>query len=175
MDITNKDELRRLGLGLSEQQIEAIANQAKADTGDVYGNPIEVEQAVDMSRPTPIEQLMSYAGGNLVRLPDFSEGQPFVAKLKRPSLLVLMKNGKIPNALISTAANLFNGKSNDNGENSKQLEEMYRVMTIIAEASLISPSFNEIKEAGIELTDEQLIAIFNYSQKGVTGLQSFRK
>ena len=44
---------------------------------------------------TSIEELKKYANGTVVELPSFSEGQPFVARLKRPSLLSMVKQGKI--------------------------------------------------------------------------------
>ena len=45
----------------------------------------------------------------------------------------------------------------------------------MGKASLEEPSFDDIKEAGLELTDEQMMAIFSYSQEGVKALESFRK
>lgn len=54
-------------------------------------------------QPTSIQDLISYSQGQIVKLPDFSEGQPFYARLRRPSMLSLMSNGKIPNSLVITA------------------------------------------------------------------------
>lgn len=162
------------GLGLSDEQIAAIASQS-----DIVLQEKEekvVTNIADVSEVTTIASLSGYAKGSVVRLPDFSEGQPFVAKLKRPSMLVLMKSGKIPNSLLQTASNLFDGSNkNDSNVSQESISRMYDVMKIIAEASLISPTMEEITNAGVELTDEQLIAIFNYSQRGINGLQSFRK
>ena len=125
---------------------------------------------------TTIAQLSEYAKGQIVRLPEFAPDQPFIARLKRPSMLVLAKSGKIPNTLLETASNLFNGDKNKQKTESDEnaLGDMYKVLKIIAEASLVSPTISEINNAGLELTDEQLIAIFNYSQQGVEGLKSFR-
>ena len=70
-------------------------------------------------QPTSIQDLISYSQGQIVKLPDFSEGQPFYARLRRPSMLSLMSNGKIPNSLVITANRLFNGKGmDDRNENS---------------------------------------------------------
>ena len=52
---------------------------------------------------------------------------------------------------------------------------MAEVLDIIAEASFVEPTYAELKEAGVQLTDEQLIFVFNYSQAGVSYLESFRK
>lgn len=161
------------GFGLTDEQIAAIANQSDVVIQNAQKS---IPKIADVSEITTIANLSEYAKGNVVRLPDFSEGQPFVVKLRRPSMLVLMKNGKIPNSLLQTASNLFDGSNkNDSSATQESISKMYDVMKIIAEASLISPTMEEITNAGIELTDEQLIAIFNYSQRGINGLQSFRE
>ena len=56
---------------------------------------------------TSIEELKQYSNGTVVELPCFAEGQPFVARLKRPSLLGMVKQGKIPNTLLVRANELF--------------------------------------------------------------------
>lgn len=171
MEKFSKDKLK--AMGLTEEQIAAIANQS--DIVLEENKRTEVPTIASVSEITTITNLSEYAKGNVVRLPDFSEGQPFVARIRRPSLLVLMKSGKIPNTLLKTASDLFEGRNGSNNADSESISKMYDVMKVIAEASLISPTMQEITDAGIELTDEQLIAIFNYSQRGVNGLQSFRE
>ena len=121
---------------------------------------------------TSISDLQKYSGGSVVKLPSFGVGQEFVAKLRRPSMLMLMKNGKIPNTLLSKATQLF--------ENSEQLFsyessmlEVYDIMEIMCEATFVEPSYKQIKDAGIELTDEQLMFVFNYSQQGVNAIAPF--
>ena len=122
---------------------------------------------------TSLENLARYSEGVIVELPEFAEGQPFVAKLKRPSMLMLAKSGKIPNELLASATNLFNGgKSNEADGNS--LKDVYDITMVICEASLIEPTLSDIRNAGLELTDEQIIAIFNYAQQGVKVLKPFR-
>ena len=39
----------------------------------------------------------------------------------------------------------------------------------------VEPSWSELKNAGIELTDEQYMFIFNYTQEGVKALEPFRE
>ena len=51
---------------------------------------------------------------------------------------------------------------------------MFDIVTIICQESLIEPSYAEIQEAGLELTDDQMMAIFNYTQTGVRALKNFR-
>ena len=125
---------------------------------------------------TPVETLKTYAEGEIIELPPFAEGQPFIARIKRPSLMILMKSGKIPNSLLSTASALFNVTTNKAfEENDHFMTDLLDVLTAVAEASLIAPTLKEINEAGLELTDEQYMFIFNYSQEGIKALESFRK
>ena len=56
-----------------------------------------------MNEITSLTALEQYAQGQIVELPGFGDGQPFVARLRRPSLMVLIKSGKVPNALLATA------------------------------------------------------------------------
>ena len=46
---------------------------------------------------------------------------------------------------------------------------------MMARASLVSPTLDELEEAGITLTDSQLAYIYNYSQTGLDALRRFRE
>ena len=130
----------------------------------------------EMMNITSVTDLQSYAAGTVVRFPDFAEGQPFVARVRRPSLLVLAKQGKIPNTLLSAAGELFTkGGGGMDSDNEGMLGDMYDIMHIICEASLMQPTMKDIEGVGLSLSDDQLMAIFNYSQTGVKALESFRK
>lgn len=123
---------------------------------------------------TPLSTLKEYAKGEIVEFPPFAEGLPFVARLKRPSMMVLMKTGKIPNQLMATANSLFSGDTSDAEINEEFYKEVLDIIEVIAEASFIEPSWAELKEANIELTDEQYTFLFNYTQKGIKALEPFR-
>lgn len=169
--------------GFSEEQIErlmAIAKNAddKIDATNVSRKISEIPTSPlleDESKVTSIYDLQRYAKGQIVRLPDFAEGQPFIARMRRPSLLIMAKSGKIPNRLLSTATNLFSGGSDKNANTDSLLSDTYDVCEAIAEAALVEPTLSDIKNSGIELSDNQLIAIFNYAQRGVEALDNFRK
>lgn len=168
--------------GFTEEQIDrvmAIANNAdnKIDPNKISGNLYEIPTPpllVDENKVTSIYDLQRYSKGQIVRLPDFAEGQPFVARMRRPSLLIMAKKGKIPNRLLATATDLFNGGNSNNANNDTILSDTYDVCEAIAEAALVEPTMAEIKSAGLELSDNQLIAIFNYAQRGVEALENFR-
>ncbi len=128
---------------------------------------------MDEHKVTSIQELQEYQKGQFVRLPDFAEGMPFYARLKRPSLLMLVKNGQIPNSLLLTANKLFNNKGMDDKDKGS-MKDTLEVLETICKATFIEPSYEDMKNAGIELTDEQLIAVFSYTQNGVKALDSFR-
>ena len=127
--------------------------------------------------PTSITQIASYKNGSIVELPSFADGQPFVVRMIRPSMLALVKSGKIPNSLLNQATSLFaNGASalNAQGKAATNMNELFEVIDVIVEASLLEPTIQEIHSVGMELTDDQLMAIFSYTQRGVKGLEQFR-
>lgn len=125
---------------------------------------------------TSMERLKAYAKGQIVQLPSFAEDQEFFAKLRRPSMLSLAESGRIPNALLVTANQLFEkGGAGFDSEDENFMPSMMKVIREICAAAFVEPTYEEIIESGIELTDEQLMFIFQYTQTGVTALQSFRK
>ena len=124
---------------------------------------------------TSIEDLKNYASGTIVEMPPFAEGQPLIAILKRPSILGMAKQGKIPNTLLVKANELFlqNGAGLD-AEEEDTMKQLYDVLDLIAKETLVEPTYEDIKSVGLELTDEQMMFLFNYSQQGVKALESFR-
>lgn len=135
--------------------------------------PVNCDQVMGI---TSVSDLQSYAAGVVVRFPDFAEGQPFVARVRRPSMLVLAKSGKIPNTLLTAAGELFaKGGGGLDADNDRMMSDMYDIMHIICDSALIQPTLREIEGAGLQLSDDQMMAIFNYSQAGVKALESFRK
>lgn len=124
---------------------------------------------------TNITELKQYAKGSVVELPPFAEDQPFIARVKRPSLLGMVKSGKIPNSLISKTNELFsNAQEAFNPDDDKMMSDMYDVMELIVRETLVEPTYEQIKEAGLELTDDQMMYLFNYGQQGVKALETFR-
>ena len=135
--------------------------------------PVNCEEAMKV---TSISDLQSYAAGTVVRFPDFAEGQPFIARVRRPSMLMLAKSGKIPNTLLNAAGDLFSkGSSGLDSDNERMLADMYDIMSVICNAALIEPTMEQIQNVGLELSDDQMMAIFNYSQAGIKALESFRQ
>ena len=129
-----------------------------------------------MHEITSIEALIEASKGTIVELPPFAEGTEFFARLKRPSMLEMVRNGQIPNSLLVSAQNLFvSGPGKMNTYNEEMMKQLYEVMDILCDATFVEPTYKELKDAGIVLTDDQMMFVFNYSQNGVAALDSFRK
>lgn len=130
---------------------------------------------MDTMKVTTIDELKLMAGGEVVELPPFVEGQRFFAKLRRPSMLKLVQSGQIPNSLLRTANTLFAGEVEaELDKDDEFMKDMFDLIDVLADAVFVEPSWNSLKQAGIELTDEQYMFIFNYTQKGVKALEPFR-
>lgn len=126
-------------------------------------------------RCTTVADLRKYTEGSVVRLPDFAEGKPLVARLRRPGMLSLVSDGMIPNQLLVEANKLFaNGIESMDKENPAMTKNVYDIFEVICRASMIEPTYDEVIDSGMRLTDEQMLAIFNYSQVGVKALRPFR-
>lgn len=97
-------------------------------------------------------------------------GDSFECELKRPSLLTLAASGAIANPLMKTARRLFYSGVTTDGD----LAEEGRVLIEIAKAAMVRPTYDELEKRGISLTDEQLIAVFQFTQLGARALERFR-
>lgn len=128
---------------------------------------------------TSIEQLKKDSSGEIVTLPPFVSGSDFVARLKRPSMLDMVKHGKIPNDLLTSANELFvDGVAKNavnNISNPNMISDMIGVLECYCENAFVEPTYKELQDAGIKLTDEQMMFVFNYAQAGVKALKSFRE
>ena len=125
---------------------------------------------------TSIADIVKMAKGEVVELPGFKSDQKVYFRLVRPSMLMLAKTGQIPNSLLSRAADLFSkGSRSFNNDDGDVLAESYDVLNSIARAAMVEPTMDQLTSNGVSLTDEQLMAIFNYTQNGVNSLSQFRE
>lgn len=191
MAFYSEKELR--DIGMDDRQIKAIMATYQRDGVEIKeaNNEPDKDKVVQMHQhnvevhtrpssslvPTSLEQIASYKDGVIVELPPFADGQPFVARMIRPSMLGLMKAGKIPNSLLNQATSLFaNGANalNGTGKNATTASDLFEVIDVIVDAALLEPTLSDIRSVGMDLSDDQLMAIFSYTQKGVKALEQFR-
>lgn len=108
----------------------------------------------------------------ILPLPNFKGDGYFNVKVKRASLTGLVKANKIPNPLMEIASQMF---THEVDLEKVDLTAINEVMDIMVDSVLVEPSYDEIKDAGLELTDEQKNILFEYSQSGVRNLDYFRE
>ena len=128
---------------------------------------------------TTLDRLKAIKQTEVIELPPFLDGTPFVAEVKKPNMMQLMTSGKIPNELLTSAMTMFNGKTNQltnkvNENDIGSLKELVGLLDILTEHCLVNPSLKDIKEIGIELTQEQMMGVLIYTQGGIEALKSFR-
>lgn len=127
---------------------------------------------------TSLEQLKQIKTTEIIELPAFDDGTPLNVEVRKPNMMQLITSGKIPNTLLSVAMNMFNGKTGEimvkASDSVGDLKELVGMMNVIAEASLVRPTYKEIKSLGIDLTDNQLMGLLMYSQGGIKSLENFR-
>ena len=141
----------------------------------VQNEPVAEVAAKTILKATSISDLQKYAHGAIVELPEFGPGQPFYARIKRPSMLEMATDGRIPNQLLVKANQLFgNGTGGLDLADENMLREFKGVLDKILEATLLEPSLQDIRNAGIELSDQHYMSIFGYVQNGVRALETFR-
>ena len=185
-------ELRNLGF--TDEQIAAINRTARAEqvNDKVITMPtVDISEAARKVKDIPVSPLLEsksfrvYADSDvtdfsklkkisdskIVELPEFGDGTKFIARLRRPSMLKLCKSGKIPNSLLNQATSMF---TDSNASKKVNITDIYDICEIICDSAFVNPTYEEIKDSGIELTDEQIMAVFQYTQGGVKALEKFR-
>ena len=88
---------------------------------------------------TSLENLKKLSEGQEVELPGWDE-EPFICKLKRPSLLGLVEGGQIPNPLLNAAYILFNGAKTQ--KDVLNLKDQKEILDIVARAAMVEPTTN---------------------------------
>lgn len=119
---------------------------------------------------TPLSDMRAAAGVSEIVIPGYVPEETLTIKVRRPSLLSLAQSGRIPNALLPAAAQLFGEKSGQ-----ADFSETAGVIKCIVDAALVEPTAAQLASEGIELTDVQMMYIYNYVLSGVDQLSRFRK
>ncbi len=120
---------------------------------------------------TSIAQLKDMMKGELVTLPGWIKGQTVTFRLKRSSLQALVTAGKVPNPLLAAAQRLYEGADS---RTRVKFDELVQTMRLVVSDAMVEPKLAELTDAGIELTEEQFAAIWQYAQRGAAALVNFR-
>lgn len=110
-----------------------------------------------------------------VEILGFEQGEFITLQLKGISMTNLIQSGKIPNALMGTAIELFEGSKKDKKDEKNyqdKIPESIKMIDIFCEGAMVEPKYEDVKEY---LTDAQKMEIFTFAQGGVMALENFRK
>ncbi len=120
---------------------------------------------------TSLDELKAQNAPKLVELTGFNGDGSFVCRLKQPSLLQMAMAGQIPNALLSTVSELYRAGL---GSERIDMKKNAETLTLLAKQSLVEPTYEELTQAGLELTDQQMTEIYLFVNRGVKALKAFR-
>lgn len=122
------------------------------------------------------------------QLPPFADGTPFVAILRKVSIINMAIDGRVPNPLMKTVLKVLGTDSSENTEsleaieknatndlssNEESAKQSLEFLLTVVKNSLVSPTYEEIEKSGVKLSDEQLFAIFSYALGGMEILSKF--
>lgn len=123
-----------------------------------------------MSEILSIEKLREMAT-SVIDIPDFNNEGTIKVKVRKPRLMAMAAQGKIPNHLISITTDMIVGRSSRKKEE-PQIKDVASMMELYCQACLVEPSYDEFKDI---MTDTQMNYIFNWAMGRVNQLDNFRK
>lgn len=108
-----------------------------------------------------------------IEIPSFDGLEDIIIKVKRPQLVSMMTQGKIPNRLLGAAAQAATGnrskkEKQDPIQEAKELAEWIEFYCTIC---MVEPVYEEVKD---NITDDQALAIYAWAITPIDVLRSFR-
>lgn len=107
----------------------------------------------------------------VIEIPDFDGKGTISIRVRRPQIMRLITSGKLPNPLLPTATRLLRNEKLSNANDDDLVAEAIKGIEIYCRACMVEPSFEQVEAY---LTDEQMLAIFNWAISGAQELASFR-
>lgn len=125
-----------------------------------------------MSKILSIEQLKQMAT-TIIEIPDFNNTGTIKVRVQKPRLMLMVAQGKIPNHLLGIASEMLMGKKKISKpkDDLEIIKDSALMMELYCQACLVEPSYEEFKDI---MTDEQMMAIFNWAIGEVKQLEKFR-
>lgn len=111
----------------------------------------------------------------VIVIPGFEPGETINVRVRRMSLLRLISEGVLPNPLLPIVYKVISSEGRWNPAKDatpEEFKEFTQVVEAVCHAILVEPSYDEI---GDMLTDDQRMALFAFSQTGITNLKPFRR
>lgn len=106
----------------------------------------------------------------ILEIPDFKNEGTVNIRVKRPSLMSMATQGKIPNHLMGIAAKiagLNTGKQKDTN-----LKELGQIYELYCRAVMVEPTYDDLKSY---ITDDQMLNIYEWAIGEGKQLENFRE
>lgn len=105
-------------------------------------------------------------------LPGWKPDAEITVRVRRPSLYAMLAANAALNPLIPELNKLFVGHNYASSQN--PTNAYAKALVAIARECLVDPTYAQLEEAGVQLTDEQLLQLSLYATEGMDWLCSFR-
>lgn len=124
-------------------------------------------EATETLQVTNLEDLKKVRQGELVELPAFLDGTPFVVKLRRPSILRMAQLGQIPDEMQPVIDELLMGQSEKSS-----MEQRAAVYVLYASLAMEEPKFEDVEDV---IDSFQLATIWHWGVFGPAMMEPFRQ
>lgn len=121
-----------------------------------------------MSEILSIEQLKNMAT-TIIEIPDFEGTGTIKVRVQKPRLMAMASQGKIPNHLLGIVNTMMFGNKKEKKE--VNITDIAKTYELYCRACLVEPGYEEIKDI---ITDDQMIAIFDWAMGDAKKLETFR-
>lgn len=105
----------------------------------------------------------------ILEIPDFKNEGTVNIRVKRPSIMGMAIQGKIPNNLMAVASKVAGLKSDNKETSVKELGQIYE---LYCRAVMVEPTYDELKNY---ITDDQLLSIYEWAIGEGKQLENFRE
>lgn len=109
-----------------------------------------------------------------IEIPSFDGLEDIKIKVKRPQLMSMMSQGKIPNHLLGIATKATLGNQVNKKETKDELEQakdLAQWIEFYCTICMVEPSYEEVKDT---ITDDQALSIYAWAIAPIGTLRSFR-
>lgn len=121
-----------------------------------------------MSEILSIEELKKMST-TVIEIPNFDNSGTIKVRVQKPRLMAMAAQGKIPNHLLGIVNTMMFGNKEEKKE--VNITDVAKTYELCCRACLVEPGYEEIKDI---ITDDQMIAIFDFATGEVSQLDTFR-